>query len=123
MDVSLTITNRSLLVADPALVTTVIGPVVALSGTVASREPPKGVKEAFSPLKRTAVTFTKLLPSICTDVPGGPLLGLNPLITGGGRSTTVKAVALVADPAGDVTAIGPVVALAGTVASKTPANK
>src|SRR5687767_6671032 len=104
--------NRSMLVADPAVATTVIGPVVAVGGIVASTESPNTLKSALTPPKRTAITFTKLFPSIVTDVPGGPFLGSNPVIVGGGTDVIVNTSALLSVPVGDTTAMGPVVALA-----------
>ena len=59
----------------------------------------------------------RLLPLIVTLVPIGPLVGLKPLIVGGGGGiVTLKLALLVALPVGVVTVIGPVVAPAGTVA-------
>jgi hypothetical protein len=106
------------LVAVPLGVVTEIGPVVAPEGTVAL------IRVAFctvkvvaeTPLKRTAVAPVKFVPLIRTDVPTGPLVGLNDVIVGAPVVVTVKFVELVAVPSGLVTAIGPVVAPAGTVA-------
>ena len=66
------------------------------------------------PLKVTAVAPVKLVPVMVTLTPTSPLVGLKLVIVGGG--TTVKLLALVAVPADVVTASGPVVAPAGTVA-------
>jgi hypothetical protein len=60
---------------------------------------------------------TKLAPEIVTGVPGVAIAGLNPLIVGAMVELTVKAVALVAEPFGEVTLIGPVVAPPGTIAT------
>jgi hypothetical protein len=106
------------LVAVPLGVVTEIGPVVAPEGTVAL------IRVAFctvkvvaeTPLKRTAVAPVKFVPLIWTEVPTGPLVGLNDVIVGAPVVVTVKFVELVAVPSGLVTAIGPVVAPAGTVA-------
>jgi hypothetical protein len=68
------------------------------------------VKLAFPPLKPTAVAPRKLLPVSTTLVPAVPLFGANPEILGKG----VKDELLVAEPAGFVTVIGPIVALDGT---------
>jgi len=59
----------------------------------------------------------RLVPLIVTLVPTGPLVGVKPLIVGGGGGiVTLKLARLVALPVGVVTVIGPVVAPAGTVA-------
>jgi hypothetical protein len=51
-----------------------------------------------------------------TAVPGVPIVGLNPVIVGAPLDVfTVKGAPLCADPAGVLTAIGPVVAPAGTL--------
>jgi hypothetical protein len=105
------------LVAVPLGVVTEIGPVVAPEGTVAL------IRVAFctvkvvaeTPLKRTAVAPVKFVPLIWTEVPIGPLVGLNDVIVGAPVVVTVKFVELVAVPSGLVTAIGPVVAPDGTV--------
>src|SRR5512132_1896510 len=57
----------------------------------------------------------KLVPVMVTRVPSPPILGLIPVIVGTPPSLTVNGVALVADPEGVVTLIGPDVAPAGTV--------
>jgi hypothetical protein len=66
-----------------------------------------------------AGTVSKFAPLMMTAAPAGAMEGVNPEIVGGliGLPPTVKEVALVADPDGAVTAIGPVVAPAGTVAT------
>ena len=66
------------------------------------------------PLNFTAVAPVKPEPLIVTLVPTGPLVGAKELITGG--ATTVKLMVLVPVPAAVVTLMGPVVALAGTLA-------
>jgi hypothetical protein len=107
------------LVAVPLGVVTRIGPVVAPVGTatVIFVPAPFTVKPgALTLLNETAVTPVKLVPLIVTDVPTGPLVGLNDVIVGAPAPVTVKFVELVAVPSGLVTAIGPVVAPAGTVA-------
>jgi hypothetical protein len=63
----------------------------------------------------TELAPLKLVPLIWTLVPVGPLGGAKPLIVGGG-TVTVKLLALLALPPGVVTPIGPLVAVAGTVA-------
>ncbi|MGA9162630.1 MAG: hypothetical protein WB297_17440, partial [Actinomycetota bacterium] len=107
------------LVAVPVGVVTRIGPVVAPVGTatVILVPPALTVKPgAFTLLNETAVAPVKLVPLIVTEVPTGPLVGLNEEIVGAPVVVTMKFVELVAVPSGLVTAIGPVVAPAGTVA-------
>jgi hypothetical protein len=101
------------LVAVPAEVVTVIFPVVAPAGTVAvTLVEELKVKVAEAPLNVTDVAPVKLAPVIATVFPTGPLAGVKPVI----RGATVKLVELVAVLPAVVTLIGPVVALAGTVA-------
>src|SRR5437773_8337137 len=69
---------------------------------------------AATPLKRTAVAPVRLFPLMVTEVPAGPLVGVNELVVGG--DVTAKLLALVAVPPGAVTLIGPEVAPLGTVA-------
>ncbi len=105
------------LVAVPRGVVTRIGPVVAPVGTatVILVPAPFTVKPgAFTLLNETAVAPVKLVPLIVTDVPTGPLVGLNDVIVGVPAPVTVKFVELVAVPLGVVTRIGPVVAPVGT---------
>src|SRR5438093_2848064 len=102
------------LVAVPPGVVTLIGPVVAPLGTVAviwvlELE----VMVAATPLKVTLVAPVRLFPLMVTEVPTGPLVGVNELIVGG-DVVTVKLLALVAVPAVVLTLIGPVVAPVGT---------
>jgi hypothetical protein len=101
------------LVAVPAGVVTLIGPVVAPEGTfVVILLAVLNVKVAEAPLNLTAVTPVKFAPLIVTLVSTGPLVGVKLMILG----ATVKLVALVPVPADVVTLIGPEVALAGTIA-------
>jgi hypothetical protein len=103
------------LVAVPPGVTTLIFPVVAPAGTTAPiKVDDLTVKLALTPLNLTEVAPVKFVPVIFTVLPTEPFMGAKLVIVGG--STTVKLVALVAVPPGAVTAIGPVVAPAGTVA-------
>ena len=69
---------------------------------------------ALAPLKVSAVAPVKLIPMITTLDPTPPLVGLKLVIVG--AAATVKSLALVPVPPGVVTAMGPVVAPAGTVA-------
>jgi hypothetical protein len=102
------------LVAEPAGVVTLIGPVVAVEGTVAVIWVAEFTTNvAATLLNVTAVAPVKFVPVIVTDVPTAPNVGVNEVIVGGG---TVKLVRLDPVPPGAVTLIGPVVAVAGTVA-------
>src|SRR5207247_1462116 len=104
-----------LLVAVPPGVVTLSGPLVAPLGTVAAIEVEEfTVKPALVPLKVTAVAPVKFVPLIVTLVPTAPLVGVKLVIVGG--LSTVKLPVLVAVPPGVVTAIAPVVAVAGTFA-------
>ena len=67
-------------------------------------------------MNTTAVTPVKFVPLRDTDVPTGPEPGENEEIVGQEVEATVKSLELVAVPLGCETAMGPVVALAGTVA-------
>ena len=101
-------------VAVPTALPTEIAPVVAPDGTVVVITADETtMNEAVVPLNRTVVAPMKFDPLIVTDVPTGPIVGENELITGG---PTVKSAALVTDPTGVVTVIFPVVAPTGTVA-------
>ncbi|HVS31709.1 MAG TPA: hypothetical protein VMS98_09660 [Thermoanaerobaculia bacterium] len=101
------------LVAAPAGVVTVIGPVVAPAGTVVEICVSLLTRNvAVTPLNFTDVVPLKLLPLILTDAPGAAAAGKNPLIVGGPEMVKTGPVAV---PAGVVTVTGPVVAPAGTV--------
>jgi hypothetical protein len=107
--------NVAPLVAVPAGFVTAIGPDVAPAGTVArSAVSLSTVKEAGVPLKPTALTEPKPVPSTATSVPIGPVSGENELRVGGG--ITLKLEALVTLPAGFATVSGPDVAPTGTIA-------
>ena len=99
------------LLSTPAAVTTTL-PVVAPAGTGTTIEvSPHVVTAAVVPLKVTLLPVTwvvpKFVPVMVIDWPIGPEGEDKPLITGGG--TTAKVVgALLADPLGLVTTIGPV---------------
>jgi hypothetical protein len=67
------------------------------------------------PLNVTDEAAVNRVPLIVTAVPTGPLVGVKPVIVGGGF-TTVKLDALVAVPAVLLTLTAPVVAAPGTVA-------
>ena len=104
------------LVAVPTGVVTVMGPVVALVGTVTEMEVPEVTTNvAAVPLNLTALAPVKLTPEIVTVVPGSPRTGVKPVIAG--AWVTVNALPLADVPAAVVTAIGPLVAPAGTVAT------
>jgi len=112
--------NDRELVAVPAGVVTVMGPVPAPLGTVALIDVSEATENvvAMTPLKVTLPAPVKCVPAIDTFVPTGPLVGVNDEIVGaaGGVVVTVKATVLVPVPPLVVTAIGPVVAPLGTVA-------
>lgn len=108
-----------LLVAAPLLVTTLIGPVVALKGMLVTliwvRDSVVKLK-ACTPLKNTPVTPTKFVPVITTVPPEEPLVGVKPVIVGAAAALMVRGVLLVPTPPGVMTVTGPVLAPAGTVA-------
>ncbi len=90
--------NALALVAVPTGVVTLIGPVVAPVGTVASIEVAEvTVKFALTPLKVTAVAPVKFVPLIVTLVmTGGPFVGVKLVIVGGG--STANAIVQIPDP-------------------------
>jgi hypothetical protein len=102
------------------LTLTPIVPVDALEGTVTTSW--VDVAEftvAATPLKVTALlagVVLKLVPVIVTDVPAAPLVGVKPVIVGGGM--TVKLLPLVTLLPLTMTVIAPVVAPLGTFATK-----
>jgi hypothetical protein len=103
---------------------TVTGPLVAVAGTCAeSLESERTANVAGTPLKETAVAPVRYDPLIVTVAPATPLDGESELTVG---PRTLKLELLVAIPPGAVTAIGPLVAVAGTCAvileSETTAN-
>jgi len=103
------------LVAVPAEVVTLSGPVVAPAGAVAWIAVFEVTEKiAAVPLNRTAVVPVKFVPVIVTPVPAVPLVGVK-LVIVGALAVTVKLLALVAVPAEVVTLIGPVVAPVGAV--------
>ena len=114
--VKVTLTVKLLaLVAVPAGVVTLNGPVVAPAGTVAWIAVAEvTVKLALTPLNVTDEAPVKLVPLIVTLVPTSPLVGVKLAIVG--ALVTVNGLALVAVPPGVVTLSGPVVAPVGTVA-------
>ena len=90
--------NALALVAVPTGVVTLIGPVVAPVGTVASIEVAEVTVEfALTPLKVTAVAPVKFVPLIVTLVmTGGPFVGVKLVIVGGG--STANAIVQIPDP-------------------------
>jgi hypothetical protein len=103
------------LIAVPLAVFTVIGPVVAPVGTLATIcVAVFDVIVAITPLNFTQVAPVRLVPLIVTEVPTDPLDGENEEIVGADVVVTVKFVALVAVPLAVFTVIGPVVAPVGT---------
>ena len=95
------------------MVVTLIGPVVALAGTVARMRIALNEPVALLPLNLTLVRPVKFAPLIVTTVPAGPLVGLKLVMSG--KAVTVKLPALVPVPAPVVIVILPVVVPAGTV--------
>jgi len=95
---------------------TVIGPVVAVAGTVAVIDVPLTlVATAATPLNRIRsreMSAAKFVPVMVTAVPAGPNVGENPVMVGAG---TVKDALLVTFPLIVLTSIGPVAALEGTL--------
>jgi hypothetical protein len=109
--------NGDELVAVPAGVTTSMMPEVAVAGTVAVIFVAEStVWVAVTPLNLTAVAPQKFVPLIVTDVPVGPLVGVNDVIVGAPAVVASKFVPLVAFPPGFTTVIGPSVAAHGTEA-------
>src|SRR5689334_3622795 len=93
-----------------------MGPLVARLGTTAVSDVSETTlkRTAGVPLNSTAVVPVKPVPVMVTVVPTGPLSGVKLVMVGAG--ITVKLELLVAVPPGALTLIGPVVAVAGTVA-------
>jgi hypothetical protein len=112
-----TTVNALALVAVPADVVTLSGPLVAPVGTVAWIVVAEVTVKlaALTPLKVTAVAPVKFVPLIVTLLPTGSLVGVKLVIVGALATTTVNALVLVAVPPGVVTLSDPVVAPAGTV--------
>src|SRR5262245_26549432 len=111
---ALVTTKELVLVTEPCPVTTRIGPLLALDGTVARICVGAGTeKVTASPLNCTAVTPVKLAPSIKTPSPGATISGEKLSIMGPGP-VTVKLSNDVAFPARDSTRMGPFVAPKGT---------
>ena len=75
------------------------------------------VRVAFNATFSFEGLASKFVPVIVTAVPAAPTAGENPVMVGmpAVPADTLNEAALVAEPVGDVTAIAPVVALAGTV--------
>jgi len=101
------------LVADPAAVEIVIGPVFAPSGTVTEMEVSAlaVIVPAAPPVKVTPVEFAREVPMIVTVLPTIPLVGMIDVILGLTRNTE----GLVAVPPGVVTVIVPAVTPEGAV--------
>ena len=100
----------------PPVAVTVMAPVLAPAGTVTVSFVSEFTVNAgaFVPLKLTRVVPVKFVPVRTTTAPGGPIAGVNDVIAGGGITT--KLIAETAVLTGVVTAIGPVMAPAGTMA-------
>ena len=106
------------LVPAPSGPVTVTGPLAAPVGTAAVISASEmTANDAATPPKVTEVAPAKPAPVTLTTVPGKPLRGRKAATLGAGVTgshRTTKSVALVAAPPTVVTAIGPVVAPAGT---------
>lgn len=103
-------------VAVPFGVVTLMGPVVAVVGTVAViLVEVFTVKVAATPLNVTEVAPVKFVPLMVTEVPADPLVGVNDVMVGPAGVTT-KLELLVAVPCGVMTWIAPVPAVVGTTA-------
>ena len=97
------------LVAVPATLLTVTGPLAAPQGTMAVIFVAlHTVKDAGVPAKQTALAPAKPLPVRVTLVPTAPEAGVKPASVG--AAMTLKLTALVAVPPGVVTVTGPLVA-------------
>lgn len=102
------------LVPVPEPFTTDIAPVVADGGTKAVMLVALfTVYDAFMPLNLTAVIALKLVPVIATDVPTGPLPGVNEATVGAPKTVNGEDDSTLSTPL--VTLIFPVVAPVGTV--------
>src|SRR4030095_8979780 len=78
-------------------------------------EAPTSAGLMFAVTRLSAGVVWKLVPVIVNGVPVTPMVGVKPAMVGAPLSArTVNGAEVVADPAGDVTPIGPVVALPGT---------
>jgi hypothetical protein len=112
-----------LLIAVPAGVLTDTLPDVTLeSGTLVARlvvvdEDPIAPRLTLIVRLSFVMTGSKLVPETLKLVPATPIDGVSPVIVGTPEFTTVKGLLEVAVPAGAVTEIVPVVAVAGTVAT------
>jgi hypothetical protein len=94
---------------DPVLVGTFIDIAVDVAELAAARV-------TLNEIRSLLAAVSKLVPLILTAVPAVAIAEENPVIVGAPVAlVTVKAELLVVEPAGEVTAIGPVVAPAGTV--------
>ena len=110
--------------AVPYGVATLICPEPVFDGTVADSDVDEPLETpAYPTLKRVrslGSTVSKFVPVIETEAAANADVGVNEVMVGARLPvTTVKAVALVVDPAGDVTAIVPVVAPDGTVTTSS----
>jgi hypothetical protein len=93
---------------DPVPPGTVVPTLVVVASVAHDRARPLKMTLSFAGLG------SKLVPAIVTAVPGVPIVGVK-LVIVGASDATVNTATLVADPVGEVTPIGPVVACAGTV--------
>ena len=109
------------LTAFPFGVTTVTWPEPPCGGTREVRlVAVAAVTCARAPLKATTSfrgARSKFVPVMETESPAAPIVDDSPVIVGALDAATVKGCELVAEPLGEVTLMGPVVAVAGTVAT------
>jgi hypothetical protein len=112
--------KSSLLMALPWAVITEIRPDPVPLGTVVAIEVAVAeftvVRAILNRVSFPPRLVLKLVPVTVTAVPGVPIAGVNPVIVGAPvEEVTVKTELLAAEPLGEVTAMNPVVAPAGTV--------
>jgi hypothetical protein len=117
-----TTTKSDAATAVPNGVSTVTRPPIDASGTavvsVVAVEAPTSAGLMFSVARLSAGVVWKLVPVSVNGVPVTPTVGVKPAMVGAPLSArTVNGAEVVADPAGDVTPIGPLVALPGTPAT------
>ena len=110
-----------MLVPVPAVVATEMRPEEVARGTVVSMVVAVAVPLAaivvLSFRRLRLATGSKFVPVIVTAVPATPMVGVKLVTVGAADVLTTNEVALTAEPVGVVMLIGPVVAVAGTVAT------
>src|SRR5437667_1006800 len=114
------------LVAVPDGVAIVRRPDPVVAGTVAVRDVVVAADTLVTPrliFKRLfAGVVSKFVPLTVTGVPATPMAGVKLVIVGAVAAVTVNTVGLVADPAGAVTVMAPIVAPEGTVTTRLTAD-